>query len=58
MTPQAHLEQKIDRSETQVKQLTASVTNLKLTDSQKLANTPLVIVKGVRRQETVASVFL
>lgn len=58
MTPQAHLEQKIDTSETQVKQLTASVTSLKLTVSQKLANTPLVIVKGVRRQEAVASVFL
>lgn len=37
MTPQAHLEQKIDTSETQVKQLTASVTSLKLTVSQKLA---------------------
>lgn len=39
MTPQAHLEQKIDTSETQVKQLTASVTSLKLTISQKLTNT-------------------
>lgn len=28
MTPQAHLEQKIYTSETQVKQLTASVTSL------------------------------
>lgn len=41
MTPQAHLEQKkIDTSETQVKQLTASVTSLKLTISQKLGNMP------------------
>lgn len=39
MTPQAHLEQKMYTSETQVKQLTASVTSLKLTISQKLANT-------------------
>lgn len=40
MTPQAHLEQKIDTSETQVKQLTACVTSLKLTVSQNLQTPP------------------